>query len=57
MSERWYQALLDECPDLAGLIALHHGSIDMELRTWVEEALHKGNIKSSCLHREPRSWS
>lgn len=46
MSERWYQALLDECPDLAGLIALHHGSIDMEMRTWVEEALHSGTLKA-----------
>jgi ATP-dependent Lhr-like helicase len=46
MSERWYQTLLDECPDLAGLIALHHGSIDMEMRTWVEEALHTGTLKA-----------
>lgn len=46
MSERWYQTLLDECPDLAGLIALHHGSIDMEMRTWVEDALHSGTLKA-----------
>ncbi len=46
MSERWYQALLDQCPDLAGLIALHHGSIDMEMRTWVEESLHTGKLKA-----------
>jgi len=46
MSERWYQALLNECPDLAGAIALHHGSIDMDLRTWVEEALHSGKLKA-----------
>ncbi len=46
MSERWYQKLLDECPDLAGSIALHHGSIDMETRTWVEEALHSGILKA-----------
>jgi ATP-dependent helicase Lhr and Lhr-like helicase len=46
MSERWYQTLLDKCPDLAGLIALHHGSIDMELRTWVEDALHSGTLKA-----------
>lgn len=46
MSERWYQTLLDEAPDLAGAIALHHGSIDMELRTWVEEALHSGTLKA-----------
>lgn len=46
MSERWYQALLDACPDLAGSIALHHGSIDMEMRTWVEESLHSGRLKA-----------
>ncbi|WP_431211662.1 helicase-related protein [Puia sp. P3] len=46
MSETWYQSLLTACPDLAGAIALHHGSIDMELRTWVEEALHEGKLKA-----------
>lgn len=46
MSETWYQTLLDICPDLAGSIALHHGSIDMELRTWIEENLHSGNLKA-----------
>ena len=43
MSERWYQTLLDIAPQLAGAIALHHGSIEQELRTWVEEALHTQN--------------
>ena len=46
MSETWYQTLLDICPDLAGSIALHHGSIDMELRTWIEDNLHSGNLKA-----------
>lgn len=46
MSETWYQSLLNVCPDLAGAIALHHGSIDMELRNWVEEALHEGKLKA-----------
>ncbi len=46
MSETWYQKLLDACPELAGNIALHHGSIDMELRLWVEENLHSGNLKA-----------
>ncbi len=45
MSETWYQRLLDVCPELAGSIALHHGSVDMELRTWVEENLHSGKLK------------
>jgi ATP-dependent Lhr-like helicase len=46
MSERWYQSLLDVAPDLAGAIALHHGSVDMALRNWVEEALHEGKLKA-----------
>ena len=46
MSEMWYQTLLHIAPELAGAIALHHGSIEMELRTWVEEALHEGKLKA-----------
>ncbi len=46
MSETWYNTLLNECPDLAGAIALHHGSIDREMRNWVEEALHNGTLKA-----------
>ncbi len=46
MSETWYQSLLTAAPDLAGAIALHHGSIDMELRNWVEEALHEAKLKA-----------
>ena len=45
MSERWYQAMLEADPELAGLIALHHGSIEPEIRTWVEEQLHTGKLK------------
>ncbi len=46
MSEMWYQALLRVCPDLSGSIALHHGSIEQELRFWVEDNLHTGNLKA-----------
>lgn len=46
MSELWYQTLLRIAPQLAGAIALHHGSIEMELRTWVEEALHEAKLKA-----------
>lgn len=46
MSERWYQALLNVEPDLAGVIALHHGSIEQALRLWVEDALHEGKLKA-----------
>ncbi len=46
MSERWYQALLDIAPQLAGAIALHHGSIEQELRFWVEDNLHTERLKA-----------
>ena len=46
MSERWYQQLLHLDPSLAGVLALHHGSIDMPLRIWVEEALHTGVLRA-----------
>ncbi|SFD10525.1 ATP-dependent helicase Lhr and Lhr-like helicase [Chitinophaga sp. CF118] len=45
-TEIWYHEILRQCPELAGAIALHHGSVDMELRVWVEEALHEGILKA-----------
>ncbi len=44
-AELWFQALLEERPDWAGLIALHHGSLDKEVREWVEEGLKQGRLK------------
>lgn len=44
-SERWYQALLEADPSLAGQIALHHSAIDGETRAWVEDQLHEGTLK------------
>jgi ATP-dependent Lhr-like helicase len=46
MSERWYQTLLDIAPQFAGAIALHHGSIEQELRFWVEDNLHTERLKA-----------
>jgi len=46
MSERWYQALLETSPELSGAIALHHGSMEQELRLWVEDSLHTGKLKA-----------
>jgi ATP-dependent helicase Lhr and Lhr-like helicase len=46
MTEMWYQALLSAAPELAGVVALHHGSIEQELRFWVEENLHTGKLKA-----------
>jgi len=45
-SEIWYQKLLDTDPDLAGQIAVHHGSLSREVRDWVEQALYDGQIKA-----------
>ncbi len=45
-AERWYQALLDVAPDLAGVIGLHHGSLDRATRDWVEQALHDEKLKA-----------
>ena len=46
MSEIWYQSILNKAPELAGAIALHHGSIEQELRVWVEDQLHTGKLKA-----------
>ncbi|SKB73044.1 ATP-dependent helicase Lhr and Lhr-like helicase [Soonwooa buanensis] len=45
-SEMWYQLLLEAHPDFAGQIALHHSSIDANLRQWVEENLSSGLLKA-----------
>lgn len=45
-AEIWYQHLLEIEPDLAGTIALHHGSLDRKLREWVEQALDEGRLKA-----------
>jgi len=46
MTETWYQTILSVAPQLAGAIALHHGSIEQELREWVEDALHTQKLKA-----------
>jgi len=45
-AEIWYQAILELRPDWAGLIALHHGSLDREVREWVELGLKEGKLKT-----------
>jgi ATP-dependent helicase Lhr and Lhr-like helicase len=44
-AEIWYQALLAARPDWAGLMALHHGSLDRATREWVEDALREGKLR------------
>ena len=45
-AEIWYQSLLAARPKWAGLIALHHGSLDREVREWVERGLKEGRLKA-----------
>ena len=45
-AERWYQALLEHYPDWAGEIALHHGSLDVSVRNWVELGLKNGTLRA-----------
>jgi len=44
-TELWYQAILNEAPELAGTMAMYHGSMDQNIRLWVEDALHEGKLK------------
>jgi len=44
-TEIWYRALLEARPDWAGVIALHHGSLDRTTREWVEEGLRAGRLR------------
>ncbi len=45
-AERWYRALLDQRPEWAGEIALHHGSLDRSVREWVEAAIKTGRLRA-----------
>ena len=45
-AELWYQALLEARPDWAGLIALHHGSLDRDVRDWVEAGAEGRPLKA-----------
>jgi ATP-dependent Lhr-like helicase len=45
-AELWYQALLEARPDWAGVLALHHGSLDRTARDWVERGLRDGTVKA-----------
>ncbi|MGB5314627.1 MAG: ligase-associated DNA damage response DEXH box helicase [Robiginitalea sp.] len=44
--EIWFQKLLERFPDLAGEIAMHHGSINKDTRIWVEQAIRKGRLRA-----------
>ena len=45
-AEIWYQGLLEARPEWAGIIGLHHGSLDTDVRQWVEAGLKEGRLKA-----------
>jgi ATP-dependent helicase Lhr and Lhr-like helicase len=45
-AELWYQALLEAKPEWAGELALHHGSLDHEVRAYVERGLKAGTLRA-----------
>ena len=45
-TEIWYQQLLKQRPQWAGKIALHHGSLDRSVRSWVESGLRDGSLRA-----------
>ncbi|HQZ45644.1 MAG TPA: DEAD/DEAH box helicase, partial [Usitatibacteraceae bacterium] len=45
-AEIWYQAILEARPGWAGIVALHHGSLDGDVRRWVEAGLKEGRLKA-----------
>lgn len=44
--EIWFQNILEKHPELAGEIAMHHGSINKETRQWVEQAIRNESLKA-----------
>ncbi len=45
-TEIWYQQILRQRPDWAGQIAIHHGSLDISVRRWVENGLRGGTLRA-----------
>ncbi len=44
-AEHWYREILVQLPELAGQMAVHHGSLDQQLRHWIEEQLRAGKLR------------
>ncbi|MDX1545102.1 MAG: helicase-related protein, partial [Christiangramia sp.] len=44
--EIWFQKLMHKYPELAGEVAMHHGSINKETRLWVEQAIRNESLKA-----------
>ena len=45
-AEIWFRSLLRASPDWAAELALHHGSLDRDLRAYVEDRLRAGTIRA-----------
>jgi ATP-dependent Lhr-like helicase len=45
-AEIWFRSLLRARPDWAAELALHHGSLDRDLRAYVEDRLRAGTIRA-----------
>ena len=45
-SEIWFQSILRARPDLIGQVAIHHGSLDRDVRTRVEEMVKGGKLRA-----------
>lgn len=44
--EIWFQKILEKYPEFAGDLAMHHSSIEKQMRVWVEDALRSDNVKA-----------
>jgi ATP-dependent Lhr-like helicase len=44
-AERWFDAIVTARPDWRPTVALHHGSVDRELRQAAEEGLRRGRLR------------
>lgn len=44
-AERWFEAIRSARPDWGKLVALHHGSVDRDLRARAEQGLKQGRLK------------
>ncbi len=42
--EIWFQQILEKHPEYAGVLAMHHGSINKETRLWVEQAIRNESL-------------
>ncbi|WP_236975378.1 ligase-associated DNA damage response DEXH box helicase [Membranihabitans maritimus] len=44
--EIWYKRIIEHQPELSGVLAMHHGSVDASIRNWVEQAIHDNKMKA-----------